>query len=62
LNRRIGYRFSAYWLRSKCSICSNQFNIDGAQKLASALSRVVLVLQYLQARPTSPSGENSTKI
>ena len=65
------YRFSAFWLRSKCSICSYQLNIwygghvppsilnwflegDRVQELAPALSRVDLVLQYRQDRPTSP--------
>ena len=65
------YRFSAFWLRSKCSICSYQLNIwygghvppsrlnwflqgDRVQELAPALSRVGLVLQYHQERPTDP--------
>ena len=65
------YRFSTFWLRSKCSICSYQLNIwygghvppsilnwflqgDRVQELAPALSRVDLVLQYRQDRPTSP--------
>ena len=70
-----GYRFSAFWLRSKCSICSYQLNIwyrghvppsilnwflqgDRVQELAPALSRVDLVLQYRQDRPTSPLTKN----
>ena len=69
------YRFSAFWLRSKCSICSYQLNIwygghvppsilnwflqgDRVQELAPALSRVDLVLQYRQDRPTSPLTKN----
>ena len=65
------HRFSAFWLRSKCSICSYQLNIwygghvppsilnwflqgDEVQELAPASSRVGLVLQYRQDRPTSP--------
>ena len=27
ISKTNGYRFSAFWLRSKCSICSYQLNI-----------------------------------
>jgi len=44
------YRFSAFWLRSKCSICSYQLNIW----YENHPSLIGLTLQCRQDRPTSP--------
>ena len=66
IKTNVFYRFSAFWLRSKCSICSYQLNIwypsngrkilklflirAGILGLAPFPARVALVSQYVQVR------------